>query len=75
VPTPLSSQEAAAVQQDATIVEQDATAAEQDTNTTEAPAESALPVSAVDWQRIETFREKLQQEAIKIYSYCNKQWF
>ena len=77
-PTPLSSQEAAAVEQDATAAEQDATAAEQDAtaaeqdanaveqdaNAAEAPAESPLPVSAVDWRRIKIFREKLQQTAV-----------
>ena len=74
VPTPLSSQEAAAIKQDATVAKQDvtdaeqdttvakqnATAAKQDANATEAPVESPLPISAVDWQRIKTFREKLQ---------------
>ena len=74
-PTPLSSQEAAAVEQDVTVAEQDATAAEQDVNATEAPVELPLPVSAVDWQRIEIFREKLQQEAIETCSYYNKWWF
>ena len=73
-PTPLSLQEAAAIKQDVTVAEQDATDAEQDTtvaeqdataakqdvNATEIPAELPLPISAVDWQRIETFREKLQ---------------
>ena len=47
--TPLSSQEAAAVEQDITVAEQDATAVKQDVNAVEAPAESLLPVSAVDW--------------------------
>ena len=74
-PTPLSSQEAAAVEQDTTVAEQDATAAKQDVNAIEAPVESPLPVSAVDWQRIKTFREKLQQEAIETYSCYNKRWF
>ena len=54
-PTPLSSQEAAAVEQDATVAEQDITAAkqditavEQDINAIEAPAKSQLPILAVD---------------------------
>ena len=47
-PTPLSSQEAAAVEQDATVAEQDATAAKQDANAAEAPAELPLPISAVN---------------------------
>ena len=73
-PTPLSSQEAAAVEQDATVAEQDATAVEQDVtaaeqdvnavkqdiNAIEIPAESLLPILAVDWRRIEIFKEKLQ---------------
>ena len=73
VPTPLSLQEAAAIEQDATVIKQDitnikqdititkqdTTAIKQDINATKAPTESPLPVSAVDWQRIETFREKL----------------
>ena len=67
-PTLPSSQEAAAAEQDATTTEQDATAIE-------APTESPLPVSAVDWQQIEIFREKLQQEAMETYSCCNEQWF
>ena len=75
VSTPLSSQEAAAVEQDATVAEQDATAAEQDANAAEAPAKSPLPVSAVDWRRIEIFREKLQQEAMETCSRCNERWF
>lgn len=67
-PTLPSSQQAAAAEQEATTTEQDTTAIE-------APAESPLPVSAVDWQRIETFREKLQQEAMETYSRCNERWF
>ena len=74
-PTPLSSQEAAAVEQDTTVAEQDATAAEQDANAAKAPVESPLPVSAVDWRRIEIFREKLQQEVMETCSRCNEQWF
>ena len=81
-PIPLSSQDVTAaeqnvitIEQDATATEQDTTATEQDANATKAPAESPLPVSAVDWRQIEIFREKLQQEAIKTYSHCNKQWF
>ena len=74
-PTPLSSQEAAAVEQDATATKQDATAAKQDANAADAPAESPLPVSAVNWQRIEIFREKLQQETIETCSRCNERWF
>ena len=41
VPTPLSLQEAAAVEQDATATEQDATAAEQDTTAAEQDATAA----------------------------------
>ena len=52
-PTPLSLQEVAAV-------EQDVNAVEQDVNAIEVPAESLLPVLAVDWRRIKIFREKLQ---------------
>ena len=65
-------QDATAIEQDATIAEQDATAIEQDANAIEVPAESLLPISAVDWQRIKIFREKLQQEVIEIYSHYNK---
>ena len=56
-------------------MEQDVTTTEQDITAIEAPVESPLPVSAVDWQRIEIFREKLQQEAMEMYSCCNKWWF
>ena len=31
------------------------------------------PVSAFDWERIKTFKRKLQQEAIETYSCYNKQ--
>ena len=71
-PTLLSSQEAAAVKQDATVAKQDTTATEQDINAVKTLAELLLPISAVDWRRIEIFREKLQQEAIEMYSCCNK---
>ena len=43
--------------------------------TAEALAEAPPPVSTVDWERIKTFRKKLQQEAIETYSRCNKRWF
>jgi hypothetical protein len=68
-------QDATAAEQDATAAEQDANAVEQDANAAEAPAESPLPVSAVDWRRIEIFREKLQQEAMETCSRCNERWF
>ena len=68
----VAEQDATNVEQDTTVTEQDATAVEQDANAAKAPAESPLPVSAVDWQRIKTFREKLQQKAIETCSCCNK---
>jgi hypothetical protein len=40
--------------------------------TLEAPAEVPPPILTVDWERIKTFRKKLQQEAREIYSCCNK---
>ena len=30
------------------------------------------PILTIDWERIRMFRKKLQQEAVEIYSYCNK---
>ena len=40
--------------------------------TPEVLAEVLLPILTVNWKRIKIFRKKLQQEVIKIYSYCNK---
>ena len=68
-------QDATAVEQDVTAAEQDINAVEQDINAVKVPAELPLPVLAVDWRRIEIFREKLQQEAMEICSYYNEQWF
>jgi len=40
-----------------------------------APTKPPPPVLAFNWEQIKTFKEKLQQEAIKTYSYYNKRWF